>query len=230
MSAALDILVSRTLSPARIDQVLGVSGDPDRKRDLVADDVVAEQVEEDEQRLAVGEHVAGVVDDREVLAVGVDGRPEVGPRGPHQRRHLVGVGRLVVADQAAGRRVRVHREHVGTHLGQHVRHDEGRRAVAVVDDHLEAGALDQVDVDGRFEGGGVLLEGAGRVDDVADLAGQDPAEVLPREHPLELALARLGQVEALVVEEPDDHRLRIALDQPHGACHRRRSAGGRRTG
>ena len=36
------------------------------------------------QRLVVGEDVALVVDERDVLAVGVDDRAEVGARGPHQ--------------------------------------------------------------------------------------------------------------------------------------------------
>ncbi len=52
--------------------------------------------------------------------------------------------------------------------------------------------------------------------DVADLAGEHPAEVLAVEQPRDLALGVLGDVEALVVEEPDDHRLRVVVHQPDG--------------
>ena len=57
-------------------------------------------------------------------------------------------------------------------------------------------------------------------------AGQDPAEVLAVEQPLDLALAVLGQVEPVAVEEAHDDRLRVGLDQPDGeAGHRVRLAG-----
>ena len=59
----------------------------------------------------------------------------------------------------------------------------------------------------------VLLEVAGREADVADLAREHPAEVLPQEQPLDLALGRLDDVGALGVEEPDHHRLGVVLDQ-----------------
>ena len=58
-----------------------------------------------------------------------------------------------------------------------------------------------------------MLEGPGREADLADLAGQGPPEVLPVEQPLDLALAALGDVEAVAVEEPHDHRLRVVLDE-----------------
>src|SRR5205823_1759817 len=59
-------------------------------------------------------------------------------------------------------------------------------------------------------------EGSGRIADVADVAGEDPTEVLPVEGPLDLAGGRLGEVDAAVVEEAHDHRLRVAGDQSDG--------------
>ena len=99
-------------------------------------------------------------------------------------------------DDAAGGGVRVHRQHVGAQLGQHVRHDEGGGAVAVVDHQLEAGPAMAGDVDGALEGDGVVLERPGREVDVADLLGQHPAVVLPLEQALDLALGVLGDVGA----------------------------------
>ena len=54
------------------------------QRDGVAEQVVAHQREQRQEGLLVGEDVAGVVDQGEVLAVGVEHGPEVGPGGPHQ--------------------------------------------------------------------------------------------------------------------------------------------------
>ncbi len=42
------------------------------------------QVEQEQEGLVVGEDVALVVDQGDVLAAGVDDRPQVGPRRPHQ--------------------------------------------------------------------------------------------------------------------------------------------------
>jgi len=104
----------------------------------------------------------------------------------------------------------------GVELGQQVGHHERRRPEAVVDHDLGLAALDQLDVDGRLQGDGVVLEGAGREADLADLAGQCPPEVLPVEEPLDLALAAFGQVESPAVEEADDDRLRVVLHEAHG--------------
>ena len=54
-----------------------------------------------------------------------------------------------------------------------------------------------LDVDGALERRGVVLEGAGREADVADLAGEHPPEVLAGEEALDLALGLLGDVEAV---------------------------------
>ena len=123
---------------------------------------------------------------------------------------------LVEGDRPRRRGVGVHRQDVGTQLGQHVRHHERGRAVGVVDHDLEPGRGDGRDVDGALEGDRVVLEGPRREADVADLGGEDPPEVLPVEQPLDLALGVLGDVGAVGVEEADDDRLRVALDEPHG--------------
>ena len=59
--------------------------------------MAGDEREQREQRLGVGEDVALVVDEREALAVGVDHRPEVGARGPHQVGDVLGVGLAVEA-------------------------------------------------------------------------------------------------------------------------------------
>jgi len=64
--------------------------------------------------------------------------------------------------------------------------------------------LDQLDVDRRFEGHGVVLQRPRGEADLADLARQRPPEVLPVEQSFDLALAALGDVEAVAVEEPHD--------------------------
>ena len=75
--------------------------------------------------------------------------------------------------------------------------------------------------------GGVELERPGREADVADLAGEDPAEVLPVEEPLDLALGGLVDVDAVGVEEADDDRLRVVgarrTVMPARGCDRRRT-------
>ena len=53
------------------------------------------QAQQHQQGLVVGEHRALVVDDGQVLAVGVDHRPQVGARGPDQVGDPGGVGRTV---------------------------------------------------------------------------------------------------------------------------------------
>src|SRR5205085_5638658 len=65
------------------------------------------------------------------------------------------------------------------------------------------------------ERGRVELERAGREDDVADVAGERPAELLAGEQPLDLALAELGDVAAVAVEEPDLDPLGVARGQAH---------------
>ena len=78
--------------------------------------------------------------------------------------------------------------------------------------------------------GGVLLEGPGREADVADLRGQHAAEVLPDEQPLDLALRVLGDVDAVVVEEPHHDRLRIAGDEADGEAARGHRLAGEEAG
>ncbi len=62
----------------------------------------------------------------------------------------------------------------------------------------------------------VVLEGTGREVDVADLRGEHLTEVLAAEEPLDVALGILGEVEAVLVEEAHDHRLRDHLRRGAG--------------
>jgi hypothetical protein len=50
---------------------------------------------------------------------------------------------------------------------------------------------------------GVGLDHPRRVAELGDLAGEGPAELLPGKHPLQLALVRLGQLGAALVQEDD---------------------------
>ena len=104
--------------------------------------------------------MAVVVDEGDVLAVGVDDRAQVGAGGPHQLRDLGGVLPAVEGQRLAGRGVGVDRQHLGAELGQHVGHHEAGRPVGVVEHDLEAGGPDGVDVDVLHQHGGVVLGGA----------------------------------------------------------------------
>ena len=174
------------------------------------------QVEEQQQGLVVGEDLALVVDQGEVLPAGVDDRAQVGPRGPDQARHVLGGGPGVTGHDRRGGGVGVHHQHLGAQLGEHVGHHEAGGPEGVVEHHLEPGPGDGVDVDGVAQGGGVELEGPGRVADVADLRRQGPSELLTVVEPLDLALSGLGDVDAVLVEEPDHHRLGVLLEEPDG--------------
>ena len=60
-----------------------------------------------------------------------------------------------------------------------------------VDDDLQPGLGDPGGVDVPQQRPGVRVEDAGREVQVADLAGERPPVLLPREHPVQLALAGL---------------------------------------
>ncbi len=62
---------------------------------------LGDQGQQHQQGLVVGQGVAQVVDDGHVLATGIEDRPEVGTRGPHQLGHP---GRAGLAVEASGRR------------------------------------------------------------------------------------------------------------------------------
>src|SRR5438876_779952 len=83
--------------------------------------------------------------------------------------------------------------------GVDVRHDERRRAVGVVDDHLVARSPDGVGVHGLHQGRRVVLDGVGREADVADVGGEGPPEVLAVVVALDLALGGLVDVGAVGV-------------------------------
>ena len=144
---------------------------------------------------------------------GVDDRPQVRPRGPHQVGHVPGRGPGVAGHDRGGGGVGVHHQDLGPQLGEHVGHDEARGPEGVVEHHLEPGPGDGVDVDGVAQRGGVELEGARRVADVADLRRQGPPELLSVVEPLDLALPGLGDVDAVLVEEADHHRLGVLLEE-----------------
>ncbi len=101
---------------------------------------LGDQGQQHQQGLVVGEHVAQVVDDGHVLAAGVEHRPQVGARGPHQLGHPRRAGLAVEGQHAGGVGVGVDRQHLGLQLGQHVGHDEAGRAEGVVEHQLEVGA------------------------------------------------------------------------------------------
>ena len=174
------------------------------------------QLDEDHHRLVVAQHATGPVDQREPLTAGVDHRAEIGTRPAHR----VGDARLAdgAVDRDHARRLRegVDAEHVDADLREQVGHDEAGRAVGEVEHQLDltpgvgpqAERLDDVC--------GVELDRARREVDVADLARRDPAELLAVVHALDPALVALGEVDAALVEEPDDDRLRVVGVEAHG--------------
>ena len=124
-------------------------------------------------------------------------RAEVGARRPHQAGDPLGgavavEGHACPPVEAYGLTASTSAPSLASTFG--MTNDVG--AVAVVDHQLEPAGRDGVDVDGALERGGVVLEGAGREVDVADLLGQHPAEVLAVEQALDLALGVLGDVDA----------------------------------
>ncbi len=131
----------------------------------------------------------------------------MGARRPHQLGHPAPTGHPVEGEHAGRVGVGVDHQHLRLELGQHVGHHEAGRAEGVVEDELEVGLAGAGQVDRLDERGGVVLERPWREADVADLAGQDPAEVLAVEEALDLSLGDLVDVEAVLVEEPDHHRL-----------------------
>ena len=140
------------LDPVLLEDLLGrPTDDVDRERDPVAVERAGQQRQQRQQRLGVGEDVTLVVDQPELLAVRVDDPAEMAARRAHQAPTSVGVPGQVVAEHAGGGHERVDGQHVEAELGQHVGHRERRRAVGVVDDHLELRRPDALDVDGRLE-------------------------------------------------------------------------------
>ena len=174
------------------------------------------QRQQDHQAFAVVEDAAVVVDQRDPFAVGAEDGAEVGARRPHQRRHPPGVLEAVESHRAPGGGVRVDGQDLGPELAEDGGHDERRRPEGVVQDHLEACRPDGVGVDVVEQGLGVEVGDARRVDDVARLRGQAPAEVLPVEDALDLALGHLGDVDAAGVEEAQDDGLGVLIGQADG--------------
>ena len=124
-----DSFVQTISAPAAAQMLLGghgrrPPGGPPWRAGLGGDD----QVEQEQQGLVVGEHPALVVDEGEVLAAGVDDRPEVGARGADQVGDVAGGGPAVARHDRGGRRVGVHDEDLGPQLGEDVRHHEAGRS------------------------------------------------------------------------------------------------------
>ena len=174
------------------------------------------------------EHVALVVDEREVLAVGVDHRAEVGARRPHQVGHAARRARPRSKSMTpGGGGVRVDGEHVGAELGQHVRHDERRRAVAVVDHDLEPGGPDRPGrrrwprarrCSARAPGAGTRCRRSRRGAPGGSPRGRSSRSIL--------RWPSSAMSTPVVVEEADLDRLGVVGHEAHGDA-RRRSSGGR---
>ena len=157
--------------------------------------------------LVVGEHLA--LSSTRVMyspSVSMHGA-QVGARGPHQFGHLGGVRPRSKVSDCRGRGVGVDRQHFGAELGQDVRHDEAGGPVGVVEDQLEPRLARRLGTSTASMSSACRTRRPRREPDVADLAGQRPAEVLAVEEALDLLLRGLGDVDAALVEEADDDRL-----------------------
>ena len=77
-----------------------------------------DQLDERHDRLVVGQHAAGAVDQGQPLPAGVDHGAEVGARPAHGVGDPGFAGDAVDRDHARRLRVRVDAEHVGTDLGR----------------------------------------------------------------------------------------------------------------
>ncbi len=181
----------------------GRQGDPHR---FVAG---GHEVQEDHERLVIGEDATGAVHQCQVLAPGVDHRAQICP-GPTDRLDDSGRARHAI-DRNHSRRLRVgiDAQHVRLDLGQEVGHDEAGGAVGQVQHQLEVAPGGVGQIEGLDHISGVVLQGAWGEVDVADVAGGDPAELLAVVETLDPPLLALGEIEAVGVEEADGHRLRV---------------------
>ena len=169
-----------------------------------------------EEGLAVAEDDPGVVDQGELLPVRADHGTEVRAGRPHQLGKSCRASLPVETEHPGGRHERVDDEHIGAELGEHVRHDKARRAVGVVEDELQMGVAQRLELDARGEGRRVELARPRREVDVADLVGEHAAEVLAVIEPLDPLLGRLVDVDAVGVEEADDDGLGVVPVEADG--------------
>ncbi len=96
-----DSLVHMISAPASAQMCSAAMGVDTGRATLACRDPGHHQVQEQEEGLVVGEDLALVVDEREVLPARVDDRPQVCPRGPHQVGHVAGRGPGSLAMTAA---------------------------------------------------------------------------------------------------------------------------------
>jgi hypothetical protein len=177
--------------------------------------VVADTSDEGQQRLGVGQHPALVVDQRQVLAVGVDHRAEVGARRLDQAATRCGVlldveHRARPAVEAYGFTASTSAPSLASTLGI----TNAVAAVAVVDHQLEP-ALARWPPRSTVSSSATVYCSSARGGKLMSpiSAGEHAAEVLALEEPLDLALGVLGDVEAVAVEEPDHDRLGVVVDE-----------------
>ena len=109
----------------------------------------------------------------------------------------------------------VQRDHVAVHLLQHTRQQLSRGSVVVVDDHFERGRPHRLEVDPAQHLGHVAFGLVLAAHDPAHLVVRHPPDVLTEKKALELALAALVEVEALLVEDADVRRARIDRRRLH---------------
>ena len=122
-----------------------------------------------------------VVDDRRGLAVGVEHEPEVGTRRTHEVAHRLEPRLAVLARPAVPTRSLAYgltASTVAPILASTFGITSDTAPKRVVEHDLEPAALQPVGVDAALERGRVVLDGAGREHDVADVARERAAEVL----------------------------------------------------
>ena len=96
-----------------------------------------DQPKQQEQRLIVAQDRAFVVDDDEVLGIGVHHRAELRARRPHEIGNPSGVGGSVDGHHPRSVGVRVDHEHVGIEFGEQLGHHITGRAEREIQHQLE---------------------------------------------------------------------------------------------
>src|SRR4051794_8619540 len=203
------------LEAAAVEQLVDLTRDGDRERELATLAVRADQPQEQEQRLLHRNLAAALVDEVEALRSPVENDAEVRSDGRHELLDLPDG----LAQQCGSRIAAVRREPVcghrfdaerPEHLRQHVR----RRREAVIDHDPEATRPDGVAIEALEQVLRVGLARPRRVRDASDVAEPHAAELAAREVLLDLLLQRRRELDPGLLEETDLHDLRIKLTRP----------------